>query len=524
PRLVVVVDEFATLSEELPDFVPGLVTIARRGRSLGLHLVLATQRPSSVVSPEIRANVTLRIALRVTDPADSRDVIDSDAAAFIEHAAAGRGYLRRGTDLTAFQAAHVSSVTSSDPEKIRVELLQPWRRRPSHRTDGPGDLAVLVGLIGRTAAQERHVPVPAPWHPPLPETVPRHSLAEPAEPASVTLGLVDRPDHQERVPWTVDLARGTSLLVAGAGRSGRTTSLASLALGAASRLGPDQLALYIVDARGTLAEALAGLPHCATVLGPQDLALTPRLLQRLGSVADKPTDGVRHMLLLDDWPAVADSLTDTTASDAAHALAGLLRAGPSIGLTVAVTGDRSVLLPRFASSFSTRLLLRLADRLDYGVAGIAARDVPATLSAGRGIRPDGGDLVQVADPGPFDQAVATAEARWAGTLGRPAHAVYLAPLPERISVSDVAALPGRLVVGVGGDVGAPITVAPFDDADRLLVAGPPRSGRTTLLRLLLDQALTERLDVIVAAPERSELRARADAAGIPCLSPSDNAP
>ncbi|WP_324274183.1 FtsK/SpoIIIE domain-containing protein [Blastococcus brunescens] len=74
-RLVIVVDEFAGLSEELPEFVPGLVAIAQRGRSLGVHLVLATQRPSGVVSPEIRANCSLRICLRTTDEAESRDVL-----------------------------------------------------------------------------------------------------------------------------------------------------------------------------------------------------------------------------------------------------------------------------------------------------------------------------------------------------------------------------------------------------------------------------------------------------------------
>ena len=72
---MIVVDEFAGLAEELPGFVPGLVGIAQRGRSLGVHLVLATQRPGGVVSPEIRANCTLRICLRTTDEADSRDVL-----------------------------------------------------------------------------------------------------------------------------------------------------------------------------------------------------------------------------------------------------------------------------------------------------------------------------------------------------------------------------------------------------------------------------------------------------------------
>src|SRR5262249_60283664 len=81
PRLLIVIDEFASMVRELPDFVAGLVNIAQRGRSLGIHLILATQRPSGVVSGEIRANTNLRISLRVTDAADSTDIIGTPDAA-----------------------------------------------------------------------------------------------------------------------------------------------------------------------------------------------------------------------------------------------------------------------------------------------------------------------------------------------------------------------------------------------------------------------------------------------------------
>src|SRR5262249_26326415 len=108
PRCVLVIDEFATLKEELGDFVDGLVGIAMRGRSLGVHLILATQRPSGVVSPVIRANTNLRIALRVTDTAESTDVIDADDAARISRTTPGRGYARTGfSALHAFQTARV---------------------------------------------------------------------------------------------------------------------------------------------------------------------------------------------------------------------------------------------------------------------------------------------------------------------------------------------------------------------------------------------------------------------------------
>ena len=105
PRLLIVIDEFASMVRDLPDFVKGLVNIAQRGRSLGIHLILATQRPSGVVSQDIRANTNLRIALRVTDTAESADVIEAPEAAFISKSTPGRAYVRLGhASLVPFQA------------------------------------------------------------------------------------------------------------------------------------------------------------------------------------------------------------------------------------------------------------------------------------------------------------------------------------------------------------------------------------------------------------------------------------
>jgi S-DNA-T family DNA segregation ATPase FtsK/SpoIIIE len=108
PRLVLVIDEFAAMAGELPDFVEGLVDIGRRGRSLGVHLLLATQRPAGVVTGDIRANTNLRIALRVTDADESSDVIDDPSAARISKSSPGRCYVRSGAAApVAVQAARI---------------------------------------------------------------------------------------------------------------------------------------------------------------------------------------------------------------------------------------------------------------------------------------------------------------------------------------------------------------------------------------------------------------------------------
>ena len=168
PRLVVVIDEFATLAAELPDFLGALVGVAQRGRSLGIHLVLATQRPAGVVSDDIRANTNLRIALRLQDVADARDVVGHDAPVSFPRGAPGRAMLRLGADEhIVFQAAR-----SSGPAALG-RRRPPARRRRTRDPDGGGEseLAVLVRTIRNAAALSDVARPHRPWLPPLPASL-----------------------------------------------------------------------------------------------------------------------------------------------------------------------------------------------------------------------------------------------------------------------------------------------------------------------------------------------------------------
>ena len=129
PRLVVVIDEFASLAKELPDFLGALVSIAQRGRSLGIHLVLATQRPAGVVTDDIRANTNLRIALRLQDRTDAHDVVGDALPARFPPGTAGRAALRLGPDeLIVFQ---VGRLVESRPSRLDpVDRRARQRRHP----------------------------------------------------------------------------------------------------------------------------------------------------------------------------------------------------------------------------------------------------------------------------------------------------------------------------------------------------------------------------------------------------------
>ncbi|NQX03940.1 hypothetical protein HQQ82_03905 [Rathayibacter sp. VKM Ac-2856] len=201
-RLIVVVDECAVVLERAPELHRTFADIAARGRSLGVHLVLCTQRPVGVVRDAVAANCGLRIALRVHDTADSRSLVASDAAARIPHGAAGRCVVSIGGRLRLAQAALAEE----------------------------GDIAAAALAAGEDA------PVHRPWLDPLPARIPLPPSARASE-DRVALGLVDRPGEQRQdvVEWD-----RRSLLVLGASGAGRSGALGVVAaqLGGARVVGP----------------------------------------------------------------------------------------------------------------------------------------------------------------------------------------------------------------------------------------------------------------------------------------------
>lgn len=537
PRLVIVVDEFATLADELPDFLRGLVSVAQRGRSLGVHLVLATQRPGSAVTPEIRANTSLRLALRVTDPGESSDVIDTPDAAFIDRRCPGRAFLRSGAALTNFQAAHTGR-RADTPDRPVIELLDEWGR-PLSDTDaatGPTDLDILVEAIATAHRSRPRAAARSPWLPPLEHRIPRRPSGS-GDRLHVPYAVADQPDRQQREVVSFDL-RGSSLLVVGAAGSGRTEALGCLAVAAAERLDAAQLHLYVLDAHGRLAAAADGLPQAATVVGPRDLDLAPVLLRRLArrgaegpeAPALRSAPAPLSLLLIDDWDALTSTLADSDAIECADLLAAILRNGSRSATAVAVSGGRACLAPRLAANFETKMLLRLADVADYGMAGIAPRSVPGRFLPGRGVR--AGDSAEVQflcvseRDGPDELRAAADEVAAHCSTAAPAagpgrRPVRLRPLPDRLLFDEVPVRHNLLVLGVGGDEAQPVYLDPSGPNGRFLVAGPPRAGRTTVLRSLLRQALLGAVPVAVAAPVRSALAAEAAAYGAPLVLPED---
>ncbi|MGN8027285.1 FtsK/SpoIIIE domain-containing protein [Microbacterium sp. 22242] len=197
-RLVIVVDEFAALLQEHPDLTAVFTDIAARGRALGLHLILGTQRATGVVREALAANCPLRIALRVTDPADSRAMIGTDAAAGLPGDLAGRGL------------ALVRRPQDGAPGLFRVA-----------RTSAQE----LAAVVEQAAGQER---ARSPWLPPLPLRVNRAALADPAG-GGIVLGVADEPERQQQPIRTLRAGDDRGLVVVGGPGSGKSSVLRAVA-------------------------------------------------------------------------------------------------------------------------------------------------------------------------------------------------------------------------------------------------------------------------------------------------------
>ena len=434
-RLVLVIDEFAELVQELPDFVTGLIRIARLGRSLGVHLILATQRPSGVVTGEMRANTGLRVALRMEDPGDSLEVLESTAAAGIARATPGRAYARvgGGAQIVAFQSARVAGrrkgATTGLPSPQVVPV--PWPRLGypvafrvlrDEETGRATDLHALVDVVAK-AADEAGVPTGrSPWLEALPTVISLDQLPSTGNgapgAAPVPFGLEDRPADQSQPAAVFDLAAGGHLAVAGAARSGRSTLLRTLAASLARSMSPDDVHLYGLDFGNGALLPLASLPHCGAVVMRSEGDRVERLVTRLteevvrrqelmarqgfGDIVEQRGAVGRDerlpyvVLFLDRWEGFTSAYPVESGSTLPAAVGRLVREGPGAGLRLVMSGDRSLLTDRLAAQIEDRLVLRLNDRDDYRLANISPRAVADDVPAGRARRAESGLEVQVA--------------------------------------------------------------------------------------------------------------------------------
>jgi DNA segregation ATPase FtsK/SpoIIIE, S-DNA-T family len=457
PRLVVVVDEFAALATELPDFLSALVTVAQRGRSLGMHLVLATQRPSGVVDDHIRANTAMRIALRLHDVADAVDVVGDATPVSLPRSVPGRVVARLGGDEPVVLQAARCSATIADAG------------------DGPPstELGAVVAEITRAASAGGYAAPHRPWLEPLPSDV-----AAPLGPG--TVGIIDEPAEQRHVPLRWD--RTANLALVGSLRSGTTTALCAVIAAAADAEPPAALHVYAIDGRGQGGlDALRVLAHCGAVVGVHEHERLGRLLRRLDAELGRRRASARDdradvVVAIDGLATLRSTLAELDPVDGTSPLDRLLCDGPALGVTVVATLDPPAvsLLQRFGQ----RWVFHLDDPGDGPALGVPAARVPPPIP-GRAVIVPAGLAAQVAALVPVPGTDAAGCPAPVATLPPVVRADELDTSTTPVSLST----PGPLVVGRRFD-DLTDAVLHVHDGEHVLVVGPPGSGRTTALGVL----------------------------------------
>lgn len=504
PRLLLVVDEFAMLAKDFPDVLTSLVSIAAVGRTLGVHMILATQRPAGVVSEDILANTNMRVALRVQSREDSTNVIGVPAAAGIGRQQTGRAYVKLGQDdITPVQTALVTGRARDEraeqPVSVRptdVFGVPAPMPAPAPTASDVTDLDQLIEAIGQANTAAGYAPPRPIWPEALGDRVELAALTD-GRSTTVPVALADDPDHQRQVTTGWDLDEG-NLMLMGIPGSGTSTALATIALQLAAASSPDELDLLVLDmGPGDLAP-LAQLPHTTAYVGSGAGAgeLQTRFLRHLRVELERrraAPGGRRAVVLIDGLAALRDEYQDFEGQQLLDALYRVYAEGPALGISFAVSTTRAKAVPSAMDEVTTqKWMFRLADPYDYASIGVRPKDVPPPVP-GRFIDSTMRLQSHVATP---DVPLAEAVARIAETRpGSSRKASAVGRLPDAVLVDELGAgavfagEPWRIPIGIAEDDLQPASVEVYD-GEHVLIAGPARSGKSSVLLAVAELART----------------------------------
>ncbi|ANH91519.1 MULTISPECIES: type VII secretion protein EccCa [unclassified Streptomyces] len=544
PHLFVVIDEFGELLTAKPDFIDLFLSIGRIGRSIGVHLLLSSQRIEGGKLKGLDTYLSYRLGLRTFSADESRTVLDTTDA-FHLPPLPGFGYLKVDTShYERFKASYVSGAyrgpverETEDTGPLALEYAayntlgqdesagaeEPQMRR---RETGPTEMGVLVQQIEDAGARTvRRI-----WLPPLPDAVALDQVAGPVEvgargmqlagrrgPLRVPLGLLDDPTKQWQGQWYLDLTvAGGHAAVIGGPQSGKTTLLRTLALSLALTHTPQEVGVYGLDLVGGGLQALAGLPHVGGVAGRADRERAARTIDSVRGMLDQREELFRvHnidsleqlrtlraagrlpelasteiVLLIDGFGALRDDFEDLD-----DAVVDILKRGSGYGIHV-VAGMLRWNDVRIAtqSQFGTRVELRLNDPTESSI----DRKLAETLSPeekGR-VLTDGKLFAQVALPrtdglgdraelgAVLERTARTVRATWTGEVAQPVR--VLPHLLEPQLLPGPAAEPRRVPIGLDQTKLAPVPLDLFAHDQHLMIMGDSECGKTNLLKVVVE--------------------------------------
>jgi len=377
PHLIIVVDEFAELKAEQPEFMKELITTARIGRSLGVHLILATQKPAGQVDEQIWSNAKFQMCLKVASAADSKEVIRSELAATITDP--GRAYLRVGNNevFELFQSGYSGEkVLSTSGTKVT-------------------QMQETIKHIKEFCEENSIKKLPDICLPSLTRSIRYPGLDHNTQKNLIPLGIYDDPSSQYQGEFNVDPFE-KNILIVGTARTGKTNLLQTLIRGITERFTPNEVNIYIIDFASMILKSLEPLNHVGGVVTPSEDEKFKNLMKLLYSEIESrkkkffsvgvssydsyieagKTDTPRIVLLIDNFTALREMyLMDT------DLLQSICQNGTTYGISVIIANSQtSGITQHYLSAFSTRIALYCNNSTEYHVlfekCNLKLRDIP----------------------------------------------------------------------------------------------------------------------------------------------------
>lgn len=288
PHLIIVCDEFAELKSQEPEFIKQLISVSRLGRSLGMHLVLATQKPGGVVDEQIKGNTSFYLCLKVADAADSREMLKRPDAASLKQA--GRCFIKVGEDkyFDLFQSYWCGAPYYDNAQKraqtgglISEVLVNGERRRIKKNKEEKGrlneELKVIVEHIECVAKENGIERLDGPWLPELPECFSLQKIigknsfdgikwSRQNNFMSIPIGLFDIPKEQRQGILSIDFIKDGHYGIYGAPSTGKTNLIKTIIASLGLLYSPDEVNIYGIDCGGWSMSVFSQMPHVGGIV------------------------------------------------------------------------------------------------------------------------------------------------------------------------------------------------------------------------------------------------------------------
>lgn len=392
PHLIIIVDEFAELKAEQPEFMKELISAARIGRSLGVHLILATQKPSGQVNEQIWSNSRFKLCLKVQSQEDSNEVLKSPLAAEIKEP--GRAYLQVGNNeiFELFQSAYSGASEKTDDSNVKeftiCSLTESGKRVPVYvqkkKKSGEGSATQLDAIVNYVSEYCKSIELPKLPNICLPSL--EHTInfvsekADESEGFVADIGIYDDPDNQYQGVFSIDVGNNNVMII-GSSQSGKTNMLQDIIRSISTKYTPDEATIYIIDFASMVLKNFEKLNHVGGVVCPSDDEKLKNLFKLLNTEIEERKEKLMSVGVssfsaykdagLNDLPQIILMIDNLTALKELYfqdddELLNLCREGLTVGISIIIANSQTAGIGyKYLSNFAERIAFFCNDSNEY---------------------------------------------------------------------------------------------------------------------------------------------------------------